>query len=413
MPKSNVVDIKDSPEDSNTKTPKDWFKHWSDEMTAADKRVDKYLKWGNAIVGRYLDEKGDQANSLYTANFRGVGDTRLNLFWVNVSTQLKMLYGQTPKVEVAREHADPDDDVARVAAVLYKRILDADALPSGTDIGNTLQAALQDRLLPGMGTARVMYKVTYKEKKEKQLNPQTMEVEEVEVVDEESCDCVYVHWQDYRWGWARTWGEIPWQGYRSFLTKEAATKRFDAKKADQLVYKEQTPTGADTNQEELFPPDQKSNVEKAEIWEIWDKKTKKVFWWSKGGPDLILDVQEDPLGLDGFWPGPKPLIANATTTLFMPKADFMQAQDLYNEIDELQSRISTITRAVKVVGVYNKNEQKSVGRMFKEGVENDMLPVDEWAMFAEKGGLKGNLEWYPTEMVVSVLQTLITVRDQT
>jgi len=95
--------------------------------------------------------------------------------------------------------------------------------------------------------------------------------------------------------------------------------------------------------------------------------------------------------------------------LFIPKADFAIAQDLYNHIDELNTRITIITRAIKVVGVYDQSAGTSVGRMLKEGNENDLIPVENWAMFAEAGGLKGKIDWFPVDQVVGVLQTLRSV----
>jgi hypothetical protein len=86
------------------------------------------------------------------------------------------------------------------------------------------------------------------------------------------------------------------------------------------------------------------------------------------------------------------------------------AQDLYNEIDRLETRIALITEAVKVVGVYDK-QQEGVQRMLKEGVENDLIPVDNWALFAEKGGLAGVIDWYPIADVVTALDKLVAQRN--
>jgi hypothetical protein len=134
-------------------------------------------------------------------------------------------------------------------------------------------------------------------------------------------------------------------------------------------------------------------------------------YWSSRGADKILDSKDDPLRLRGFWPVPRPLTANLTTTLYLPKADFVINQDLYNEIDELQTRIAIITRAIKVVGVYDQSAGGSVGRMLKEGMENDLIPVENWAMFAEKGGLAGVIDWFPVQEVVGTLQTLVQVQE--
>jgi len=51
--------------------------------------------------------------------------------------------------------------------------------------------------------------------------------------------------------------------------------------------------------------------------------------------------------------------------------------------------------------------------MLTEAQENELIPVDNWALFAEKGGLKGVIQWFPVESVVGVLATLQDVRDQT
>lgn len=401
-----VVSLDSDDDRPKEKTPTGWHKFWQSEMEACEKRLRSFTKQGNAVNDRFLDERkgNNDFNSAHSDT-----PSKLNFFYTNVSTLQAMLYGSTPQIDVSREHHDPDDDVARVAALMYQRILQADVAASGEDFPTALKAALLDRLLPGLGVCRVRYDV--ETEKVTTLNPMTMQPEEIEQVSYENAPVDYVHWQDFRWGWARTWAEIPWMAFRAFLTKTEAKERFGAKIAKGLEYKQQLPTGTE-NKDETYDTDQKNNVQKAEIWEIWSKQDAKVFWWSQGA-DIILDAEDDPLQLDGFWPIPRPMTANITTSLYIPRADYIMSQDLYNEIDELQSRVSTITRAVKVVGVYDKSSSDSVGRMLKEGVENDLIPVDNWAMFAEKGGLKGTIDWFPVDMVVGTLQTLIQIRDQT
>jgi len=387
---ATVVDI-NSEASPDEKTPRGWHKYWSKEMSAAEKRLRDFTKEGNEVNAIYLDEDSHQYEDVRS---------RLNLFYTNVATTQAMLYGNTPQIDVSREHADPDDDIARVASVLYERMLqNGDAQEP---LAAALKHALQDRLIPGLGTARVRY--TFESEKISAINPETMEVEEQEQTTNEDVPVDYVHWQDFRWGWARTWKEMPWMAYRSYLDKETVKKRFGEKVAENLEYKNQLPSGQ-SKDDATYDADQENNIQKAEIWEIWCKKTGKVYWWSYGA-DLILDVKDDPLELEGFWPSPRPMAANLTTSLFVPKSDYLMHQDLYRETDVLYARIVIITRAVKVVGVYDKSATDSVGRMLKEGVENDLIPVDNWAMFGEKGGLQGTIDWFPVQEVVGVLATL-------
>ena len=398
---ANVAQIDDqsTPKD---KTPTGWHQFWQSQKTAADKRLRHFTRQGNQVTKRFLDERED-ANDI--GRSEGGVRSRLNLFWKNITTQQAMLYGSTPRIDVSREFHDPDDDIARVAATLFQRLLQSDMEASGEDLPTALKAALQDRLLPGLGVCRVRYDMGTTTASS--LNPETMEMEEVEQLDFENAPVDYVHWQDFLWGWGRTWSEIPWMGFRSWLTKQEAADRFGAKAANNLEYKNQLPSGDD---EENINSEEKNNVQKAEIWEFWDKGEKRVFWFSAGA-DIILDVQDDPLDLMGFWPVPRPMAANLTTTIFTPRADYLFAQDLYNEIDVLQSRIAAITRAIKVVGVYDKGAGESVGRMLQEGTENQLIPVDNWAMFSEKGGLQGSMQWFPVQEVAQTLQILQEIQS--
>jgi hypothetical protein len=398
------VDYDDEQEQSESgsdsfkgKNPRHWQLYWNREVRSALKRLRTFHKRGNTVVERYLDERGDTAGGAAGTNL--LTDRRLNLFHANITTQESMLYGQPPKVDVSRANQDPDDDAARVAALILKRMLEAEEGISGCDIDTCLSNALQDRLLPGLATARVMY----------DYGPKDGDEDDGAEVDWETATAVYVHWQDFLWGWCRTWNELSWMAFRSYMCKDEWKKRFPGVSYEGVDFKAQEPDESDG--ERSAAQDQKSTRPKAEVWEIWDRNTNSVYWFAKGA-EKILDHKEDPLKLDGFWPAPRPMMANCTTRLMEPKPDFMMAQDIYNQIDELYTRITIITTAVKVVGVYDASSAKAVANMLEQGVENDLIPVDNWAMMAEKGGLKGVIDWYPVQDVVGVLATLRDVLGQ-
>ena len=389
------------------KTPTGWGKFWSTQMSATAKRLKKFTRQGNIVNTRFLsdllggqdgvlDDMGDRGD------MRGPRTMKLNFFHTNIQTLSAQLYGSVPKVDVSREFQDPSDDVGRVAAVLLQRILQAEVESSGEEFPTALRSALQDRLLPGMGVCRVRYEFDTEEGKI--INPQTRETEVVETITNEEAPIDYVHWQDFRWGWCRVWSELPWCAFRAYLTKEAVIERFGEKIAGELTYTDQSPSGMD-EKDNYYDKDQTDNIQTAQIWEIWSKKDRKVFWWSEGAP-AILDMKEDPLQLDGFWPMPRPLMANLTTSIMTPKADYVFAQDLYNEIDNLGTRIANITQACKVIGVYDSSTGDSVGRMMEEGTENVLIPVENWAVLGEKGGLAGVIDWMPIEDIAKVLSLL-------
>ena len=393
-------------------TPTGWYKRWDSEMIAAGKRTKKWHKQSDKIQARYADRRGMHGSRGYSTDEVGGGGNafRVNLFNANVNTLRSMLYGSTPKVDVARRFADADDDAARVGSLMLNRMLNTSIEASGDDYKSTLQYCLDDRLLPGLAVARVTYECEMEDcEVEALLDEEGEEVAEGYTESRlvgESAPVRYVHWDDFRWGWARVWNEVPWIAFRSFMTKDAATKRFGKKFADQLNYKNKS-ISALVNKR-LTAEETADAWDRAEVWEIWDKQTKKVFWWSYGF-ERILDMKKDPLQLYGFWPVPEPMLANIVSNLLLPQPDFAIAQDLYNEIDELETRIGIITTAVRVVGVYDE-ENDGIKRMLEEGFENDLIPAKNWAQFAEAGGIDGLVDWLPIADIVAALEKLVGMR---
>jgi hypothetical protein len=376
--------------------------YWQAEIDAANKRLEDYHKKASKVVKRYLGED----DGVYDDQFK------LNFFYSNTKTLQDMLYSQLPKVESSRQHADAADDEARVASEVMERLINLDIAANGEEYDSVLRSCLQDRLIPGFGAARVRYEFeteTIQVPEERDAAGFMITPEhETTVTVREDAPVEYYHWQDVLWGWGRSFAELPWIGFRAYLTRDEVAERFGREFVKELEFKKQKVV---QNADEQERDEDKSPTAKAPIWEIWDKETEQVIWYAKGASKL-LDVRPDPLGLTGFYPCPPFLIANCLTNLYEPYPDYLLAQDLYLEIDRLQTRIQTITEAVRVVGVYDSGAGE-IARMLKEGVENDLIPVDSWAMFAEGGGLQGKVDWFPVREVADTLGKLQELRDQT
>jgi hypothetical protein len=384
------------------RNPRDQYAYWCTELKASGKLLEDFHNQGTKIIEKF---KGGKKRGLPAEIKRATAGFRINLFHSNVITLQSMLYGNLPKVDVSRRFNDPNDDTGRVAAEIMERLLTNDIQDNGKEYNSVLRACLQDRLLPGLGCARVRYEV--ETEKVPQVDETGVTVE-VERVVREDAPIDYYHWRDVCYGWGRTFSELPWVAFRNYMTKDEFKARFPAADADKVELKVQSVTDEkDASQDS----DEKGPWKRAEIWEIWDKIERKVVWVSIGYDD-VLETKEDPLGLSGFFPNPPFLLANQTTSLYVPTADYVLAQDLYNEIDLLQTRISILTEAVKVVGVYDASAEE-VQRMFNEGVDNELIPVEKWAMFSEKGGLDGQIDWVPIEAVVAALGKLRELRDET
>src|SRR5262249_29945533 len=106
---------------------------------------------------------------------------------------------------------------------------------------------------------------------------------------------------------------------------------------------------------------------KAEVWEIWDKRRKKVIWLAPGTPGLILDMEDDPYGLPGFFPQPRPIEASTTTDRRPPVCDYRIIRDLYTELDTLTYRISRLLRAIRVGGAYAGSDKDVISKLLDDG----------------------------------------------
>lgn len=376
-------------------TPKGWQERWAKEMESSQKMLDKFSEQGDKVLDVYLDVR---------ATTEG---TRLNLFHSGINTVRSMLYGQVPKVDFDRRYADPNDDIARVASEIYERMLNADIERPDDDYTAVLRSCLDDRLIPGLGIARVRYEAKFREEEVPAITDPVSGVELApaymrSTIESEQAPVDYVHWKDFRWSYARTWHEVRWVAFREWLSYDQLEKRFGEEKAKKVPLKNQYPADSEKDATDAW--------QKGEVWEVWCKESKHAYWWVEG-MDEILEARPDPLKLKNFLPCPRPMLANATTKLLVPKADYILNQDLYKSIDLLQTRIDVLTKAVRVVGVYNKANPE-VARVLGEACENQMIPVENWGMFGDNKGLQGSVDWFPLETVVATLDKLRELRGE-
>lgn len=357
-------------------------------MTVWDKRIKKaetYLErtheHGDAVYQRYEDERDAQGSSL----------KKVNLFYANVNTLKESLFNSLPKPDVSRvQRGDFEDDASRVAALIVQRGLTYE-VECAESFEEAIDMAILDRLVPGMGQVWISFDV------EKDDEGELVEATE-------SIKIEHVFWKDFLYEPARRWSKVGWVARRLHLTKPEFVEKYGDDKFELIG------SGSDSadNAQSMTPKEINQNTYC--VYEIWDKRNRKVFHIFKGLEEPLKEM-DDPYELMKFFPCPRPLMANVNTVAYKPRTDYSIAQDQYNQLDTLYGRIDLIVQAMKVAGLYDSSN-KDIARML-DGCENKLIPVDNWAMHAERGGARGQIDWYPVEVVAAVLQQLYSAFEAT
>lgn len=379
---------------------------WVQHIEAYERASSDWAQRAKKIIKRYRDERTGTADGK---------KVKYNVLWANVETLKPALYARNPKPDISRRFKDADP-IGRVAADVLERSVSY--FVSEDKFGQTMRQTVLDYLLPGRGTVWARY---VPHMRDEALQVGGSEVAEegpqvtddvaaqeptatapgsIEVIDYEEALADYVHHDDFGHTVARTWDEVRANWRKVYLGRSELVRRFGAiGNSVPLDHVSKDQKGSDTNCEA-----------KATVYELWDIVTKKAFWLHKSVP-TFLDERPDPLGLDGFWPTPRPLFANLANDSLIPVPDYVQYQDQATELDNLTGRIEKLTKALKAAGVYDKSAE-GIQRLYSEGVENTLIPVDQWSMFAEKGGIKGAVDFLPIREVADTLSKLYEVRAQ-
>ncbi len=377
---------------------------WIDEIDQAEKGCATWWRTGDVIVRRY---KNEVRNGRGGANANVNPIRRFAILWSNVQTLGPAIYAKRPVPEVSRRYNDPDP-LGKVASEVLERALSFSL--EAYDFDGRMQLCRNDYLLTGRGQLWVRYVPHIRTVADGDVEKDEGEedTEEQEEVEYEEVLCDHVAWKDFLTNPTREWAETRWVARRVFMGRNELIKRFGEKIGKRVPL--DAGQYANSNQDDQGPD---SDVaKKAQVYEIWDKVSRKVYWVNKAFTEQPLDERDDPLGLKGFFPCPQPLNATLGPDSTIPVPDYVQYQDQADELDDLTQRIAKLQDALRMVGVYAGEENVTLQNVFTPGNENALIPIDAYDLFKEKGGIKGLIEWVPIDMVIQCLKGCYEARAQ-
>jgi hypothetical protein len=316
-------------------------------------------------------------------------------------------------------------DIDTAAAVMEKAL---EIVVADEASHEAVKAAVRDMLLPGRGICRVRWKPVLKQIPVEDpvmggplTHPLTGEPVMKDAKIWETVDDEYVFWEDILLDPVRQHGDVEWIAFRHLFTEKALTSEFgeseklreytDAGKISELLkWTEESaaksPVGGGPSTKASGKLD--SVVRKAMVWEIWNRSTREVLWIIREGGGCALRVDPDVLGLQGFYPIPKPIYAVVTTETMIPKAFYDLYAHLAADLDDTSRRISDLTAKIKVRGGYNAANKDIASLLTAD--DGKLLPVDGVDLMS--GGLQNHIWLVPILEWVNALKELYMSRDQ-
>jgi uncharacterized protein YqfB (UPF0267 family) len=291
-----------------------------------------------------------------------------------------------------------------------------------------VKCAVRDMLLPGRGICRVRWKPVIAPIAVDdpvmggQLahpvsgEPQTRDTKVWETVDDE-----YVFWEDILIDPVRQHSDVSWIAFRHLFDQQSLLQEFEESPELQKLK-------ADNKIQDLFKWTEESAakspigggaapktasrldavIKKAMVWEVWNRSTKEIIWLIREAGGIALRVDPDSLGLQGFYPIPKPIYAVVSTDTMIPKAFYDLYASLAADLDDTSRRISDLTAKIKVRGGYNAANKDIAALLTAD--DGKMLPVDGVDLMS--GGLQNHIWLVPILEWVNALKVLYESRNQ-
>jgi hypothetical protein len=300
---------------------------WKTEIKLAGKHFDQWQIRGEKVVKRYRDERDAEQQ----------GKRMFNLLWSNVQTLMPALYSRAPKVQVGRRFNDADK-VGRVASEILERAMSYEL--EKYDISDVMKPAVQDRLLPGWGIAWVRYEPHFETVKPPAGEPYQQKTWECTPVD-------YVYWKDYLVSPARTWPEVRWAARRTFPSRAQLTKRFGDTIGNAIPLSAK-PQGFGEND-----PAGKE-LQRGEVWEIWDRETKTVFWIASGFDQFLRPARRSAEARD-LLPVPEAAAGHDHDGHHDPGARLRRVPGPGEGVGRHHRADRVAHQSLKVVGLYDKS----------------------------------------------------------
>ncbi|MBR3675996.1 MAG: hypothetical protein IKN71_02560 [Alphaproteobacteria bacterium] len=299
-----------------------------------------------------------------------------NVFWATVETLKPFLYFKQPTPFIVRSRHSADE-IESLAATILERALYWNM--KQFDFDSVVKYARNDFLLSGMGILWEQYR------------PSFYYVGKEMLKHSEQVDTVYVNPTMFLADTKNVdvWEDVEWIARKLYLSAADIAEHFDNNAADYLL-------------------DRFGESAKISVYEIWDKPSKSIYYYSPEYPFDFLDVYEDTLHLSGFFPCPKPIMATLANDGVIPVPDYVEIKSLLDELDGVNNRMRLTMQALKVSGCYDNSFPELANILDKDVT---LISLADFEKLKDSGGLRGIIDFAPIEQYITALSALAERRQ--
>jgi hypothetical protein len=377
-----------------------YLKWWKELCAVKESRQRKrFEKAGDKILKIYASESDVEA-----AGSQSTSKVMYNVLWSNIQVLKPAVFSRIPKIVCERRFKD-SDPIGRMACSIVERSTSFMISVQEDRFFDAVSMAVDDCLLPGLGNVWLRYEAKFDTDAQDSTvslddsNPDS-ETQEFITPGSERVIIDPLNWKDYFESPARHQYEVRWKAKRVYMTRQELVERF-GDIGNEVVLTHDPMKGKGESEDFL---------KQAEVFEIQDLQKKQRIWISEGYKKAPLEIAEDTLGIEGFFSCPKPLTATTRTDSNYPIADFLIYEKLAEEVDYVTKRIAALVECVRFVGASSAamNAELKDVLSLRDG---QVMPLQNWVNFTEKGGFGGAIDWLPFERAVQALEPLMAYRD--
>jgi len=400
-------------------------------ITASRKAAKNHWHASRAAYAEFNKDGGKLSTSKEAFN---ISEGWYPIYHSSVKTVEAAYYARTPKLTTNRLWDNSDESIIRRSTYLERL---GDNLLKYSHIDDAMRAAVQDFIHADKATVQLVYEGSAVESLERiGLEQRINDDGAAEYYEGDSSypDEVFEDDEGYFYSKsaskiegqkiylsplcydevlhspeAKTEAEITIKAYKFSLTWDEVKQRFGEEKATKVkdFFKASNSYKSDDRDSDETP---EAPGKFLEGWEVYCKKTYKVYWVNEDYKDDCLDIKDYMYDLEGVFPSPKFRISSKPPKSLYPTPEFVHLRNLLGQLHELQDKmfrgIKTIERKIIIDGA----EKDLI--LALESAENVYVAAENFQSIVEKGGVAGILLDVPVREFVAALTEFTQLKTE-